>query len=65
MISRALFWPAPAVDVMSNESDMRATYHADHDCQQKSDNNLKINFNFMLAKLSNPLKQGISRNSVS
>jgi hypothetical protein len=28
----------------------------------KNANNLKINFNFMLAKPSNPLKQGISHN---
>jgi hypothetical protein len=42
-----------------NWGDNRMTWK---DCQQKTDNNLKINYNFMLAKPTNPLFPSISRN---
>ena len=62
MNSRALFWPAPAVDVMSNESDMSGQSHIAGRLPALFTNNLEINYANIIDNSPNPLKQGISRN---
>jgi hypothetical protein len=42
MNSRALFWPAPAVDVMSNESDMSGQSHIADRLPAKKEITLKL-----------------------
>jgi hypothetical protein len=62
MNSRALFWPAHAVDVMSNESDMSGQSRIADGLPIKNANNLKINYANIIDKLRNPLNQSISHN---
>jgi hypothetical protein len=62
MNSRTLFWPAQAVEVMSNESDMPATCTTLWRLPIKNDNNLKINHAFIVDSLPNPLNSSVSLN---